>query len=114
MPPKKFEVGNTAAKGKAGKQHERTAQFKEFAHNFSKAAWPKVLARMDEIPPADLAKLIYMFQNYADPIKKQVSIEHTKGIEVPEEITALTYEQLSAIKNIIEGKQPAYQVTNGD
>jgi hypothetical protein len=67
---------------------------------------------MDEMDLKSQAQLLCALLPYIIP--RKASVETSKAIEIPKEFNALTYEQLDQIQNIIEGKQPAYQITNGE
>jgi hypothetical protein len=118
MPTKKFEIGNTAAKGKIGKVHKLTYEIKELMKEFNVKNFPKLMQRADELTAKELAQVIVAFSNYIEPPRKHLSVEHTKQLEVPEEIKLLSVEQAEAMMRIFNGEQPVFsvvpQITNGE
>jgi hypothetical protein len=110
-------IGRPFQKGNAGKPkgttHKLTQTVKELMAEFNKKAFPKLLARQDELTMKELAQVVCAFQNYIEPAKKQLEVTRTNQIEVPKEIAALSFEQLEQIQNIISGTQPSYKLIEG-
>jgi hypothetical protein len=108
--PHLFQKNNAGRKPIAlgGSPNKATKTIKENLQLFVEEEIEVLMKRREEMTISERAKLVTALVGYYIP--KRTTVEHTKSMTLPKEVEALTFEQLTAIENIIRGEQPAYKI----
>jgi hypothetical protein len=85
-------------------------EVKSLIKNFVDEKFEEIEEAFSQLSPKEKCQMYVSLLGYIIP--KKATIEHAKQLEIPKELEALNYDQLEQIQNIIEGKQPTYQIEN--
>ena len=105
---KPFEKGNTAGKIKTGQPNKLTKDLRIAIANFCEKSFDQIELDFMSRSPKERCQLFAALVQYVVP--KKNTMEVTPAQQIPDEYTALDFEQLTAIEEIVKRKP---LLTNG-